>query len=61
MRTFIQVMALVLWIVLAFLTLYVLFRTGFDFLVGLSILIVAVLGFGIFGALSEGGRRGGPL
>ena len=61
MRTFIQIMAMVLWLTLAFLTLYVLFRTGLDFLVLLSLLIVAVLGIGIFGALGDRSRRGGPL
>ena len=61
MRAVIQFMALLLWIALAFLTLYVLFTSGPDFLVILSILVVAVLGIGIFGALGEPPRRGGPL
>ena len=61
MRTFIQLMALVLWMALSFLTLYVLFSAGPDFLVILSILVVAVLGIGIFGALGGPPRRGGPL
>ena len=61
MRTFIQISALVLWLVLAFLTLYVLFNTGPDVLTILSVLVVAILGIGIFGAIGEPPRRGGPL
>jgi hypothetical protein len=61
MRTFIQIMALVLWLSLAFLTLFVLFTNGLDFLVLLSLLVVAILGLGIFGALGDPPRRGGPL
>jgi hypothetical protein len=61
MSTVIKFMALLLWMALAFLTLYVLFTSGPDFLVILSLLVVAVLGIGIFGALGEPPRRGGPL
>ena len=61
MRTFIQIMAMVLWLTLAFLTLFVLFTTGLDFLVLLSLLVVAILGLGIFGSLGDPPRRGGPL
>lgn len=61
MRTFIQISALILWLVLAFLTLYVLFNTGLDLLTALSLLVVAILGFGIFGAIGERPRKGGPL
>jgi hypothetical protein len=61
MAYFIKIMALVLWMALAFLTMYVLFTSGPDFLVVLSILVVAVLGIGIFGALGDPPRRGGPL
>ena len=57
----IQFFALLLWTVLAFLTLYVLFSSGPSFLVVLSILVVAVLGVGVFGALGDRPRRGGPL
>ncbi len=61
MRTAIQFFALLLWTVLAFLTAYVLFTSGPDLLVLLSILVVAVLGMGIFGSLGEPPRRGGPF
>jgi len=55
----IPALAFVLWAVMAFLTLYVLFTSGPDVLVGISVLVVAVLGAGVFGALRE--RRGdGP-
>ena len=47
--------------VLMFLTLYVLFSSGPDMLVMISILVLAILGFGIFGALGEKPRRGGDL
>ena len=51
--------ALVFVGLLAFGTLYVLFTSGPDVLNVLSLLVVAVLAFGIFGALGQppGGRR----
>jgi hypothetical protein len=61
MRRVIQFLAMLLWLVLAFLTAYVLFTSGPSFLVILSILVVAVLGIGVFGALGEPPRRGGPF
>lgn len=61
MGTMVRVAALVLWLALAFLTLYVLFTNGLDFLVVLSILVVAIIGVGVFGALGDPPRRGGPL
>ena len=61
MGTVIKFMALVLWMALAFLTLFVIFTSGPGFLEILSVLVVAVLGIGIFGALGEPPRRGGPL
>ena len=61
MSTVIKFMALLLWMALAFLTLFVLFTSGPGFIEILSLLVVAVLGIGIFGALGEPPRRGGPL
>ena len=55
-RRVIAAMALLLWGALAFLTLYVLFDKGPDVLVLISLLVVAVMGLGIFGALREGRR-----
>ena len=51
-------MAVPLWGVIAVLNLGVLFSSGPDVLVLVSLLVVAVLGAGILGALTEG--RGGP-
>lgn len=52
-RRIIVLTALLLWAVLAFLTVYVLFSSGPDVLVMISVLVVALLGVGIFGALGE--------
>ena len=57
-RTIISALAFLLWAVLAFLTIYVLFTEGPDPLVLLSLIFVAIMGIGIFGAFNE--RRGGP-
>ena len=46
-------LAALLWGIIAFLTLYVLFTEGPDVLVLISLVVVAVLGFGFFGALTE--------
>jgi hypothetical protein len=54
MTRLIQILALVFWMVLAFLTLFVLFTNGPDFLVLLSLVVVALIGIGVFGALGEG-------
>lgn len=51
----------VLVMVLAFLTLYVMFTNGISMLTLISFLVLAILGFGIFGALGEPPRRGGDL
>ena len=61
MSTLIKFMALLLWMALAFLTMFVIFTSGPGFLEILSVLVVAVLGIGIFGALGDPPRRGGPL
>ncbi len=52
----VQLVAMLLWAILAFLTLYVLFTHGPDILELLSILIVALLGVAVFGALGDDGR-----
>jgi hypothetical protein len=57
----ITVVAFLLWAMLSFLTLFVLFTSGPDFLVALSLLVLAVLGVGVFGALGESRRPGGDL
>lgn len=57
-RHVITAVAFLLWAVLTGLTFYVLITDGPDVLVFLSLVFVAILGVGIFGALNE--RRGGP-
>jgi hypothetical protein len=52
-RIAITVVALLFTAMLAFLTLYVLFTSGPDLLVLISLLIVALFGIGIFGALGR--------
>ncbi len=46
-------LAVLLWALIAVLTFYVLFTKGPDVLVLISLVVVAVLGFGFFGALTE--------
>ena len=53
MRTAITFVALAFTTVLGFLTLYVIFETGFDVLSVLSLIVVALFFFGIFGALGQ--------
>jgi hypothetical protein len=55
-RRVILACGLLLWAVLAFLTLFVLFTKGPDVLVLISLVVVAVLGAGVFGALTERSR-----
>jgi hypothetical protein len=57
----ITAVAFLLWAVLTFLTLFVLFTSGPDVLVLLSLLVLAILGMGVFGALGEARRPGGDL
>ena len=57
-RQVIAGVAFLLWVALTGLTLYVLITEGPDVLVFVSLIVVATLGLGIFGALNE--RRGGP-
>ncbi len=56
MRTLVVGAALAFTALLAFLTLYVMFNTGPDVLSVLSLLILALFFFGIFGALGSGPR-----
>jgi len=56
MRTLVAGAALAFTVVLAFLTLFVIFETGPDVLSVLSLLVLALFFFGIFGALGSGPR-----
>ena len=56
MRTLVVGAALAFTALLAFLTLYVIFNTGPDVLSVLSLLILALFFFGIFGALGSKDR-----
>ena len=47
------ILALGLIILLAYLTVRVMIDDGFTFLVGVSLFILAILGFGVFGALGS--------
>ena len=58
-RRIILVLGFLLWATMAFLTFYVLFTSGPDVLVFISLVVVLVLGAGVFGALTEK-RGGGP-
>ena len=53
MRTAVLGAALAFTALLAFLTLFVLFESGPDVLVIVSLLVLALFAFGIFGALSH--------
>jgi hypothetical protein len=53
MRSAIAAVALVFTTIFAFLTLFVIFNTGLDVLSVISLIIVAVFFFGIFGALGQ--------
>jgi hypothetical protein len=53
MRSVITGVALAFTALLAFLTLFVIFRSGFDVLSVLSLIIVTLFFFGIFGALGQ--------
>jgi hypothetical protein len=56
MRMLVVGAALVFTTALGFLTLFVIFETGPDVLSILSLLVVAIFFFGIFGALGSGPR-----
>ena len=47
------VLALVLIAFLAYLTVRVMISDGFDVLVGISLIVLAILGFGVLGALGS--------
>ena len=53
MRSVIAGVALAFTAILAFLTLFVIFNTGLDVLSAISLIIVALFFFGIFGALGQ--------
>ena len=46
-------LALLLVVALAFLTVRVIVNSGFDILVAISLVILAILGFGVLGALGS--------
>ncbi|HVL95826.1 MAG TPA: hypothetical protein VM266_08195 [Solirubrobacteraceae bacterium] len=52
-RRVVTIVAFLLWGLLMFLTLFVLFTSGPDVLVLVSLLVLAVLGAGVFGALGD--------
>jgi hypothetical protein len=56
MRTLVVGVALAFTALLAFLTLFVMFNTGPDVLSVLSLIVLALFFFGIFGALGSGPR-----
>ena len=58
MRTLILVLALGFIGVLAFLTLFVLFSSGPDVLVVVSLIVLGMFAFGVIGALSTPPRDG---
>jgi hypothetical protein len=47
------VLALALIVFLAYLTVRVMINDGFDVLVGISLIVLAILGFGVLGALGS--------
>ncbi|MDX6647081.1 MAG: hypothetical protein QOK40_2808 [Miltoncostaeaceae bacterium] len=57
MRTLVVGVALAFTALLAFLTLFVIFNTGPDVLSVLSLIVLALFFFGIFGALGSGPRE----
>jgi VIT1/CCC1 family predicted Fe2+/Mn2+ transporter len=56
-RDVVLAVALVFIAAFAFLTLRVLFTEGLDILVAASLVVLALLGFGILGALTSGDDR----
>jgi hypothetical protein len=52
-RSAITVGALIFCCVFGFLTVYVMFTSGPDVLTGLSLIVLALLAFGVLGALTE--------
>ena len=58
MRTLVLVLALFFIAILGFLTMYVLFSSGPDLLVVVSLLVLGLFAFGVIGALSVPPRDG---
>ena len=58
MRTLILVLALGFIAILGFLTMYVLFSSGPDLLVVVSLIVLGLFAFGVIGALSTPPRDG---
>jgi hypothetical protein len=53
MRVVVTLVALVFVCAFGFMTLYVLLRSGPDLLTGVSLIVLALMAFGILGALTE--------
>ena len=53
MRSVVTLVALLFCCALGFMTLYVLLRSGPDLLTGVSLIVLALMAFGILGALTE--------
>jgi hypothetical protein len=53
MRAVVTVVALVFVCAFGFMTLYVMLHSGPDLLTGVSLIVVALMAFGILGALTE--------
>jgi hypothetical protein len=53
MRSAITIVALVFICGFGFMTVYVMLRSGPDLLTGLSLIVLALMAFGILGALTE--------
>jgi hypothetical protein len=53
MRSAITIIALIFVCGFGFMTLYVMLRSGPDLLTGLSLIVLALMAFGILGALTE--------
>ena len=53
MRLAVTIVALIFVCAFGFMTLYVLLRNGPDLLTGLSLIVLALMAFGILGALTE--------
>jgi hypothetical protein len=52
-RAAVTIVALVFVCVFGFMTIYVMLRSGPDLLTGLSLIVLALMAFGILGALTE--------
>ena len=58
MRTAILGLALAFLAIFGFLTMYVIFASGIDLLVVVSLILLGLVGFGVIGALSTPPRDG---